>query len=105
MVYKSAMQIGKHKKIPRKTFNSSSRYFSFTVAFAMPDNSVHLLFSKILPYQTLAKAIRLFVVCPLVILAQPNTSAYNMEIYSNKKALLAIMQSGYLSEVVIRRLF
>ena len=50
-------------------------------------------------------AIRLFVVCPLVILAQPNTSAYNMEIYSNKKTLLAIMQSEYLSEMVIRRLF
>ena len=55
MVYKSTMQIGKHKKILRKTSRRSSRYSSFTVAFAMPDHSVHLMFSKILPYQASAK--------------------------------------------------
>jgi hypothetical protein len=41
--------------MPRKTFYGYSRYFSFLVAFAMPDNSAHLMLSKILPYQALAK--------------------------------------------------
>jgi hypothetical protein len=45
-------------------------------AFAMPNDSVHLLFSKMLPYQTLAKFRALFIIA---ISSHKRTGKYSLE--------------------------